>query len=113
VLHTACAWAAAIDVPSVLLHVHESPVEQLSDVIPTLCAARAQLGGASLEMLPSTFPAGAIREYVQEVDASLLALSTRGSTGTLTASTGRTATWIVRESPCPVLVSHPPAVCAR
>jgi nucleotide-binding universal stress UspA family protein len=72
-----------------------------------------QLGGASLEMLPSTFPAGAIREYVQEVDASVLALSTRGSTGTLAASTGRTATWIVRESPCPVLVSHPPAVCAR
>ena len=83
VIHTASAWATAVDVPSVLLHVHESSVEQLSDVMPTLCAARAQLGGASLEMLPSTFPAGAIREYAQEVDASLLALSTRGSTGTL------------------------------
>ena len=81
--------------------------------MPTLHAAATQLGGAPVEILASSFPAGAIREYAHEVDASLLALSTRGSTGTLTASTGRTATWVVRESPCAVLVAHPSAVHTR
>ncbi len=112
VIDAARIWAASIHTPSVVIHVQERLGETLSDVMPTLRAARAQLGGASLEILPSRFPAGAIREYAQEVDASLLAVSTRGSTGTLAASTGRTATWVVRESACPVLVAHPSAMHA-
>ena len=105
-------WATALDVPSIVLHIRQPLGEQGSDVMPMLRAAEAQLGGAPLELVKSSFPAGAIREYVHEVDAALLALSTRGSTGTLSASTGRTATWVVRESPCPVLVAHPSAVHA-
>lgn len=112
VIHAARVWATALDVPSIVLHIRQPLSEERSDVMPVLRAAEAQLGGAPLELVKSSFPAGGIRDYVHEVDASLLALSTRGSTGTLTASTGRTATWLVRESPCPVLVAHPSAVHA-
>ncbi len=109
-IRAARVWATALDVPTILLHVHQPLGAKTSEVMPTLVEAQRQLGGASLELLASTFPAGAIREYVHEVDASLLALSTRGRTGMLTASTGRTGTWILRESPCPLLVAHPPAL---
>ena len=109
VLDAARVWAGALGVRSIVLHVHQPLGEEPTDVMPVLDAAREQLGGAPLEVARSSFPAGAIRDYAHEVYASLLALSTRGRTDTLTASTGRTATWIVRESPCPVLVAHPPA----
>ena len=68
---------------------------------------------ASLELVRRSFPAGGIRDFAHEVDASLVALSTRGRTGMLTASTGATSTWVVRQSPCPVLVAHPPVRQAR
>ena len=108
------AWASATEAPRVLLHVLQPLVEGHHDAPSSLRAACAQLGaGARLEVVRASFPAGAIREYVHEVDGSLLVLCTRGRTNTLTASTGRTATWLVRESPCPVLITHPIAARAR
>jgi len=114
VLDPARVWAAASGVPPVLLHVHQPMVGLVAEVMPTLQAARKRLGpSASLEIVRSSFPGGAIREYAHEVDASMLALTTRGRTDMLTASTGTTSTWVVRQSPCPVLVAHPPALGAR
>lgn len=114
VLDPAREWAEAAGVRPVLLHVHQPMVGSVADVMPTLQAARQQLGShASLEVVRSSFPAGAIREFAHEVDASLLALSARGRTDLLTASAGVTASWVVRQSPCPVLVAHPPAHDAR
>jgi nucleotide-binding universal stress UspA family protein len=110
VLDPARALAASLGSPSVLLHVHQPMFGSGPEVLAILRAAQARLGSeATLEIVTSSFPAGAIREFVHEVDASLLALSMRGRTDMLTASTGRTATWVVRESPCPVLVAHPRA----
>jgi nucleotide-binding universal stress UspA family protein len=110
-LDPARVFAAALGSPSVLLHVHQPVVGSASDALATLRSAQERLGpDTALEIVTSSFPAGAIREFAHEVDASLLALSTRGRTGMLTASTGRTATWVVRESRCAVLVAHPPAL---
>jgi nucleotide-binding universal stress UspA family protein len=109
VLGAARVWAEALGVRPVVLHVHHPLGEVVDQVLPTLDDACEQVGGAALEIVHGSFPAGAIREYAHEVDASLVALSSRGRTDTLTASTGRTATWIVRESPCPVLLAHPAA----
>lgn len=108
VLGPARVWAEARGAAPVLLHVHPPLGVSVVVELSTLHAARLELGeGAALEVVPSTFPSGVLREYAREVDASLLAMSTCGRTGTLTASTGRTASWVVRESPCPVLVAHP------
>jgi nucleotide-binding universal stress UspA family protein len=110
VLEHARAWATALRRPLTLLHVRQPLSPEPADAPSTLREARDRMGSdAMFEIVSHTFPAGAIRDYAHEVDASLLALSTRGRTDTLTASTGRTATWVVRESPCPVLVAHPPA----
>jgi nucleotide-binding universal stress UspA family protein len=109
VVDPARVWAGALGVPTVLLHVHQSFLGGLAEVMAPLEAARRRLGTDTLEVMSKSFPAGAIREYAHEVDASLIALSTRGRTSMLTASTGGTATWVVRESPCPVLVAHPRA----
>ena len=108
VLGPARVWAAALGDSPVLLHVHPPLGVSVVVEMSTLHAARLELGdGAALEVVPSKFPQGVFREYAQEVDASLIAMSTFGHTGTLAASTGRIATWVVRESPCPVLVAHP------
>jgi nucleotide-binding universal stress UspA family protein len=111
VLEPARICADALGVEPVLLHVRDAFVAEGSDVAATLHTCRERLGaGATLQLVRSSFPAGAIREYAHEVDACMLALSTRGRTDMLTASTGHTATWVVRESSCPVLVAHPPAI---
>ena len=111
VVDVARVWSSALGVPAVLLHVRGSLVAEPSDATTVLEAARRRLGPlASLHTVHSSFPAGAIREYVHEIDAQMVAVTTRGRTGMLTASTGQTATWVVRESPCPVLVVHPPSM---
>jgi nucleotide-binding universal stress UspA family protein len=107
VLGAAGSWAAALGVRPVVLHVYQPLSGDLDDVMPTLRAACAHVGAGDVKVVRGTFPAGAIREYAHEVGASLLALSTHGRTETLTASAGRTARWVVRESPCPVLIAHP------
>jgi nucleotide-binding universal stress UspA family protein len=110
VVDVARVWSSALGVPPVLLHVRGSLVAEPRDATTVLEAALRRLGPlASLHTVHSSFPAGAIREYVHEVDAQMVAVTTRGRTGMLTASTGQTATWVVRESPCPVLVVHPPS----
>ncbi len=108
VLGPARAWATACGRSLVLVHVRSlldfGPDD---DLWATLRAARSVLGpDTPVEVLRDSFPAAAIRELAHELDASLLAVSTRGSTGSLTASLGKTASWMTRESPCPVLVAH-------
>ena len=108
VLGPARAWATACGTSLVLVHVRNlldfGPDD---DLWATLRAARSVLGpDTAVEVLRDSFPAAAIRELARELDASLLAVSTRGRTGSLTTSLGKTASWVTRESPCPVLVAH-------
>jgi nucleotide-binding universal stress UspA family protein len=102
------AWATACGRSLVLAHVRNlldfGPDDELW---ATLRAAGNVLGpDTAVEVLRDSFPAAAIRELARELDASLLAVSARGRTGSLTASMGRTASWVTRESSCPVLVAH-------
>ena len=109
VLAPALAWASACGFPLVLVHVYHpldvvSP-ERLDDAV---VSAHTRLGvGARLEVVASSFPAGAIRDLAHELDASAIAISTHGHTGTASVSMGRVASWVTRESPCPVLTVRP------
>jgi nucleotide-binding universal stress UspA family protein len=110
-LRAAAVWSAARQQPAVVLHVRAvfEPTDD-SRVATELRAARDALGPAArIETVRSAFVAGAIREFVRESDACLLALGTSGATDALTAAAGRTATWLIRECPCPVLTMHPAA----
>jgi nucleotide-binding universal stress UspA family protein len=103
------AWAHACNVPLVLVHAYH-PLDVATPVHPDAALEDAcrRLGpGARLEVVPSSFAAGAIREYAHEVDASLIALATHGHTGAGALAMGRVASWVTRESPCPVLVVRP------
>ena len=109
VLAPALAWASACGFPLVLVHVYHpldvvSP-ERLDDAV---VSAHTRLGvGARLEVVASSFPAGAIRDLAHELDASAIAISTHGHTGAASVSMGRVASWVTRESPCPVLTVRP------
>ena len=111
VLAPALAWASACGFPLVLVHVYHPldvvTPERLDDAV---VSARARLGGpdVKLEVVASSFPAGAIRDLAHELDASAIAISTHGHTGAAPVSMGRVASWVTRESPCPVLTVRPP-----
>jgi nucleotide-binding universal stress UspA family protein len=109
VLLSARAWAHACDAPLVLLHVYH-PLDVATPAHPDAAIEDAcrRLGpGARLEVVPSSFPAGALRDFAHEVDASMIALATHGHTGAGALAMGRVASWVTRESPCPVLVVRP------
>jgi nucleotide-binding universal stress UspA family protein len=112
VLAAARAWGRAADVEIVLVHVRE-PLDPSAHTRadPLLAAACRRLGpSARLEVVTASFAPGAVREVAQELDASLVALATHGQTGCATVTMGRVASWITRESPCPVLAVRPPGL---
>ena len=110
VLAPARAWAHAADVPLVLVYAYH-PLDASTKVHPddALATARRTLGpSARLEVVASSFAPGAIRDLAHELDASLVALATHGESGRAAVCMGRVASWVTRESPCPVLVVRPP-----
>jgi nucleotide-binding universal stress UspA family protein len=108
VLRPARAWAIASGRNLVLVHVRNLLDFGRDDELwATLRAAGDVLGpDTAVEVVRDSLPAAAICELARELDASLLAVSTRACTGSQTASLGKTASWVTRESPCPVLVAH-------
>lgn len=109
VLAPARAWAHACDVPIVLVFVYH-PLDVVSPQHPdaAVVAAQQRLGPETrLDAVASSFPAGAIRDLAHELDASAIAISTHGHTGAAGVSMGRVASWVTRESPCPVLTVRP------
>jgi nucleotide-binding universal stress UspA family protein len=112
VLAPARAWAHACDVPLVLVSVCQ-PLDTTTPDHPgaALRDACRRLGPtARLEVVVASFAAGAIRDLAHELDASLVALATHGHTGAAAVSMGRVASWVTRESACPVLVVRPPTL---
>jgi nucleotide-binding universal stress UspA family protein len=112
VLAPARAWAHACDVPLVLVYAYH-PLDAATPVRPDAVLEDAcdRLGpSARLEVVAASFAAGAIRDLAHELDASLVALATHGRTGAASVSMGRVASWVTRESSCPVLVVRPPAL---
>jgi len=86
------------------------PLDTVTAADPT-AAIRPALGvlGSSTraEVVASSFAAGAIRDLAHEFDASMIALSTHGQRGLARVVMGSVASWVTRESPCPVLTVRP------
>jgi nucleotide-binding universal stress UspA family protein len=103
------AWSRHLELPIVVVQV-QHPLDVPSAENPTR-AVRPVLDclgpGARAEVVVSSFPAGAIRDLAHELDASMIALSTHGRTGTARMVMGSVASWVTRESPCPVLTVRP------
>ena len=105
VVAPARVWAAACGVPLVLVHVyHPLDAETPTNPAGAVLAARDHLGrDTRLEVVPGSFPAGVIRDLAHELDASAIAVGTHGHTGSAEVAMGRVASWVARESACPVL----------
>jgi len=115
ILETARAWAQALGLPIVLVHVFH-PLDVATAENPTAAVASAVdfLGpDPRAEVLASSFPTGAMRDLAHELDASLIALSTHGRSGVARVVMGSVASWVTRESPCPVLATRPGQLAER
>jgi nucleotide-binding universal stress UspA family protein len=109
VLAPASVWAHALGLPIVLVHVfHPLDVATATTPPEAIDAAHTLLGpDTRVEIVRSSYPAGAIRNLVEEVGASVVALSTHGRTGLARMTLGSVAMTVVRQSPCPALVTRP------
>lgn len=59
------------------------------------------------EVLHGPRPADAIVEFARQLPAALIAISTHGRTGLARVTLGSVATQVVRNAPCPLLMSRP------
>jgi nucleotide-binding universal stress UspA family protein len=109
VLAPARAWAHACGLPIVLVHVyHPLDVPTAEHPLDAIRPAFDFLGReTTVEVVASSFPAGAIRDLAHELDASVVALGTHGRTRAASVVMGSVAVWVTRESPCPTLVVRP------
>ena len=109
VLPAARGWAHTCGLPVVLVYAyHPLDVPSAEHPLDAVRPALEFLGrSTTVEVVASSFPAGAIRNLAHELDASLVALGTHGRTGAASVVMGSVANWVTRESPCPVLVARP------
>jgi nucleotide-binding universal stress UspA family protein len=109
ILGPARAWARGLDLPIVLVHVYH-PLDTVTAADPAgaIRPALEFLGpNTRAEVIASSFAAGAIRDLAHEHDATMIALSTHGQRGLARVVMGSVASWVTRESPCPVLAVRP------
>jgi nucleotide-binding universal stress UspA family protein len=109
VLAPARAWALGCGLALVLVHAHH-PLDAATPTHPDAVfddACRTLGPDTRLEIVSASFAAGAIRDLAHELDASLIALATHGHSGAAAVSMGRVASWVIRESGCPVLAVRP------
>ncbi len=109
VLAPARGWAHACGLPIVLVHVyHPLDVPSAEHPLDAIRPAFDFLGReTTVDVVASSFPAGAIRDLAHELDASVIALGTHGRTRAAAVVMGSVAVWVTRESPCPALVVRP------
>jgi nucleotide-binding universal stress UspA family protein len=115
ILPHAVAWAQAFGFELWLAQVLESatPAAAGRDVLESnyLRSLVARLGDrgvkAEWDVLHGPDVARAVGDYARDQDMSLLALSTHGHTGWARLAVGGTASRLMHESPCPVLVVGP------
>lgn len=112
ILPTAREWARALDRKIVIVHVvHPRDGGTSSASAPQLDRAveffRAELAEDGLHMLRDRHPASGILELLDDVAASLVALSTHGRSGRARLTLGRVAGAVIHAAPCPVLITRP------
>ena len=109
ILAPARAWARSLNAPIVLMRAHPAnDFRAAQEPADAIGRALEFLGpGTCLEEVVNSFAAGAIRELAHELDASLIAMSTHGRSALARVVMGKSAAWVTRESPCPVLTIRP------
>ena len=114
ILAPARAWARSLNASIVLMHAHPAlDLRAAQESTDAIGRAHEFLGpGTCLEEVVHSFAAGAIRELAHELDASLIAMSTHGRSALAPVAMGKSAAWVTRESPCPVLTIRPSILCA-
>lgn len=101
------AWALVAGLALVVVNVHPTGAGSTGAMEAVEPALDALGPGTSLELVTGSFPAGAIRDVAHELDASMIAMSTHGRTGAARVAMGSVASWVTRESMCPVLTVRP------
>lgn len=107
----ACAWAKALGLGlSVARVIHPADLDGVAhrEVVldPLLDRIRADGVPAEPVVLRSSFPAGALPDLAESLPASMLAMSTRGTTGYARVTLGSVTMGVLNAAPCPVLVSR-------
>jgi nucleotide-binding universal stress UspA family protein len=107
ILEVASAWADRMGAPTVLVHaIHTLDVETPRVTPQEVTDAAARLG-TKPTICRGTSPAAALRDAIDELQPSMVALTTHGRSGLARLALGSVATKLVASSPCPVLVVRP------
>lgn len=107
----AVAGTAAPEFVTLPAEVYEEQERQARTLLEER-AARAQAAGVPSDIrLPMGAPSASILDAIEEDQAGLVVLGTRGQTGLTRAFLGSVAAHVIRDAPCPVL-TIPPAGAA-
>jgi nucleotide-binding universal stress UspA family protein len=107
VLGAASAWASRMGTPIVLVHaIHPLDVETARATPTGVTDAAARLG-TKPRVCRGPSPTAALLDAADQLQPSLLALTTHGRSGIARLALGSVATKLVASSPCPVLVVRP------
>ena len=102
---TAGVWAMLLHAQLHLVRASGTDGDEGVDLAVCAEQLRSTLGIHSIwEVLPAERPAAALVDHARSLPASLIAMTTHGSTGALGRLMGSTAMRVVHDAPCPVLV---------
>ena len=112
ILTPARTWARALGLLVTVVHVlHPLDVEGAQAPTTDVDHVVDFFGeGTVVRVVRSSYPAGAIRDVIDDVRPLLVAMSTHGRTGLARITLGSVATDVVRTCPRPVLVCRPPSL---
>jgi nucleotide-binding universal stress UspA family protein len=85
-----------------LVHDLEAEAESMVQA----AAAFLDLGGAATRVLPGGGAGAALCQFAQDVSARAMVLGTRGHGGIKRALLGSVSDFVVRNAPCPVVITH-------
>ncbi len=112
ILPAAREWARALRLKVVIVHVSR-PREAATPSAPIAAIERAveffhdDLADDGVRLLSHRHPAAGILGLLDDVDASLVALSTHGRTAMDRLTLGRVSGAVIHAAPCPVLTTRP------
>ena len=89
--------------------VHPLDVETAEHPEVLLDPILEQFGGpehASVNLLKSTYDAGAIADYAYDLPAAMIAMECQGITGLARVVLGSVTMGVLNLAPCPLLVTH-------
>jgi nucleotide-binding universal stress UspA family protein len=111
------AWVVQVFDPEARLALEEAGEQEAIEVGVVHALAESLLSrdgaGVNWDVLHRDDAADAIVDYVRDVRASLIAMSTHGRTGLARVALGSVTAAVVHNAPCPVLVVRPDGLSGR